>query len=174
VAAFYPPNWVFYRVLDVPIAFRLSEWLHYLALAAATYAYARELGLTPWGCTTAAIGFSLCGFQAIHAVHEPFYTLMPYMPLCLLLGDWFVSTGQFRWLALLALAWGAQVTIGHFQIQMWTAGLVLTTGGWRVLRRRLPGTRWLALASGLGWGAAIAWAQLGLTWELMHQSILML
>jgi len=174
VAAFYPPNWVFYRVLDVPIAFRLSEWLHYLALAAATYAYARESGLTPWGCTSAAIGFSLCGFQAIHAVHEPFYTLMPYMPLCLLLGDWFVSTGQFRWLALLALAWGAQVTIGHFQIQMWTAGLVLTTGGWRVLRRRLPGTRWLALASGLGWGAAIAWAQLGLTWELMHQSILML
>ena len=86
--------------------------------------------------------------------------------LCLLLGDWFVSTGQFRWLALLALAWGAQVTIGHFQIQMWTAGLVLTTGGWRVLHRRLPGTRWLALASGLGWGAAIAWAQLGLTWEL--------
>jgi hypothetical protein len=83
-----------------------------------------------------------------------------------LLGDWFVSTGQFRWLALLALAWGAQVTIGHFQIQMWTAGLVLTTGGWRVLRRRLPGTRWLALASGLGWGAAIAWAQLGVTWEL--------
>jgi hypothetical protein len=78
VAAFYPPNWVFYRVLDVPSAFRLSEWLHYLALAAATYAYARELGLTPWGCTTAAIGFSLCGFQAIHAVHEPFYTLMPY------------------------------------------------------------------------------------------------
>jgi len=166
VAAFYPPNWVFYRVLGVPIASRLSEWLHYLALAAATYGYAQALGLTPWGCTTAAIGFSLCGFQAIHAVHEPFYTLMPYMPLCLLLGDWFVTTGQFRWLALLALAWGAQVTIGHFQIQMWTAGLVLVTGAWRVLRRRLPATRWLVLAGGLAWGAAIAWAQLGLTWEL--------
>ncbi len=36
VAAFYPPNWVFYRVLGVPIAFRLSEWLHYLALAELT------------------------------------------------------------------------------------------------------------------------------------------
>ena len=166
VAAFYPPNWVFYRVLDVPIAWRLSQWLHCLALAAATYAYARESGLTPWGCTTAAIGFSLCGFQAIHASHEPFFTLMPYMPLCLLLGDWFVTTGQFRWLALLALAWGAQLTIGHFQIQMWTAGLVLVTGAWRVLRRRLPATRWLVLAGGLAWGAAIAWVQLGLTWEL--------
>ncbi len=166
VAAFYPPNWVFYHVLSVPIAFRLSEWLHYLALAAATYAYAQKLGLTPWGCTTAAIGFSLCGFQAIHAVHEPFYTLMPYMPLCLLLGDWFVTTGRFRWLALLALAWGAQLTIGHFQIQMWTAGLVLVTGAWRVLRQRLPRTRWLVLGSGLAWGAMIAWAQLGLTWEL--------
>jgi len=166
VAAFYPPNWVFYHMLGVPFAFRLSEWLHYIALAAATYAYAHELGLTPWGCTTAAIGFSLCGFQAIHTVHEPFYTLMPYMPLCLLLGDRFVTRGQFRWVALLALVWGAQVTVGHFQIQMWTAGLVLVTGAWRVLRRGLPGTRWLVLAGGLAWGAAIAWAQLGLTWEL--------
>ena len=166
VAAFYPPNWVFYHVLAVPISFRLSEWLHYLALAAATYAYARELDLTPWGCATAAIGFSLCGFQAIHAVHEPFYTLMPYVPLCLLLGDWFVTTGQLRWLALLALAWGIQVTVGHFQIQMWTAGLVLVMGAWRILRLGLPGTRWLLLSGGLAWGAAIAWAQLSLTWEL--------
>ncbi len=166
VAAFYPPNWVFYRLLDVPIAFRLSEWLHYLALAAATYAYARELGLTPWGCTTAAIGFCLCGFQAIHVAHEPFYNLMPYMPLCLLCGDRFVTTGLFRWLALLALAWGIQLTIGHFQIQMWTAGLVLAIGAWKVLRGRFPASRWLALAMGLAWGAAIAWVQLGLTWEL--------
>ena len=139
-AAFYPPNWVLYRVLDVPIAYRLSLWLHFIALAAATYAYARGLGLSPPGSASAAIGFSLCGFQAVHSVHEPFYTLMPYVPLCLLLGDRFVTTGKELWLALLALSWGVQLTIGHFQIQMWTAVLVLVTGGWRVLVEGLPAT----------------------------------
>ena len=94
VAAFYPPNWVLYRALDVAIAYRLSLWLHFIALAAATYAYARDLELPPSGSASAAIGFSLCGFQAVHSVHEPFYSLMPYVPLCLLLGDRFMTTGK--------------------------------------------------------------------------------
>ena len=57
---------------------------------------------------------------------------MPYVPLCLLL-----ATGSWRrerpsgWRCL-ALAWGVQITIGHFQIQMWTAALVL-------VMRRLEG-----------------------------------
>src|SRR5262249_35514413 len=41
VAAFYPPNLVLYRALDLPAAYRLSMWLHYLALAA-TYFHARS------------------------------------------------------------------------------------------------------------------------------------
>ena len=79
------------------------------------------------------MGFALCGFQAVHAVHEPFYHLMPYLPLCLLLADRYATTGRLAWLAGLALAWGVQITLGHFQIQMWTAGLVLVAGGWRAL-----------------------------------------
>ena len=54
VAAFYPPNIVLYRVLDVPTAYRLSMWLHYLALVATTYFYARGLGVLPWGAAMAA------------------------------------------------------------------------------------------------------------------------
>ena len=38
MAAFYPPNWLLYRVLPVSSAYRLSMWLHYVALAAVTYA----------------------------------------------------------------------------------------------------------------------------------------
>ena len=45
VAAFYPPNWVFYRILDVATAYRLTMWLHMLGLASATFAYARGLGI---------------------------------------------------------------------------------------------------------------------------------
>src|ERR1700737_4924697 len=48
-AALYPPNLVMYRLLDVATAYRWSMWLHALALVAATYAYARRLGITLWG-----------------------------------------------------------------------------------------------------------------------------
>ena len=116
------------------------------------------------------MSFTLCGFQAVHAAHEPFYHLMPYLPLCLLLADRYVTTGRLGWLAGLALAWGAQITLGHFQIQMWTGGLVLFTGGWRALSGAGDGLRPLGriigLLVGLCWGAAIAWVQLRLTWEL--------
>src|SRR5438105_11144952 len=43
-AAFYPPNWLFYRVLSVSAAYRLAMWLHYVALVVTTYLYGRTLG----------------------------------------------------------------------------------------------------------------------------------
>ena len=170
MAAFYPPNWFFYRVFPVSLGYRLSMWLHFVALSALTHSYAGRLGFSPAGRVAAAVGFSLCGFQAIHAVHEPFYTLMPYLPLCLLLGDGYAATGHRGWLAGLALAWGIQLTIGHFQIQMWTAGLVLWTGLWRIRTGRLPWSRALGLGGALAWGACIALIQLWLTWELTRVS----
>src|SRR5262249_51733564 len=122
------------------------------------------------GSALAALTFTLCGFQAIHSVHEPFYYAMPYLPLCLLLADRYATTGRSSWIAALALAWGAQILVGHFQIQMWTAGLVLVTGTWRSLTvadgwaHKLG--RIVGLGAALAWAAAIAWIQLRLTWEL--------
>ena len=71
------------------------------------------------------MSFTLCGFQAVHVIHEPLNHLMPYLPLCLLLAHRFMTSGNFLWISGLALAWGTQLTLGHFQIQMWTAGLVI-------------------------------------------------
>jgi hypothetical protein len=179
VAAFYPLNWLIYRIWDVGTAYRLSLWLHFVAIAAATFAYARTLRIGPAGSALAALGFALCGFQAVHVVHEPFYHAMPYLPLCLLLADRYAATGRPAWLAGLAMAWATQVTLGHFQIQMWTAGLVLLAGAWRLLGAsavpasgsvdRRPG-RILGLVLGLAWGAAIVWVQLRLTGELVGVS----
>src|SRR5205823_7696759 len=141
------------------------------ALAAATSAYARILGVGPAGAAMAAVGFALCGFQAVHAVHEPFYHVMPYLPLCLFLADRYAATGRPAWLAGLALAWGAQITLGHFQIQMWTGGLVLLAGGWRAWigggvgpggsgsSRRAWGV--IGRVLGLGWGAGVGRVQRG-------------
>jgi hypothetical protein len=190
VAAFYPPNLLLYRFCELTAAFRLSMWLHLLALAATTFAYARGLLISRAGSVLAAVSFTLCGFQALHTVHEPFYQSMPYLPLCLLLADRYAATGRFVWLAGLALAWGSQITVGHFQIQMWTAGLVLLLGFWQVWRdlirvvrdspQKKPSAaghqamtarfqmleRFLGLFIGLCWGAGIACVQLRLTWEL--------
>ena len=58
VAAFYPPNLLLYRVFDVSTAYRLSMWLHYVALVATTYGYARCLKLSPWGSALAGVAFS--------------------------------------------------------------------------------------------------------------------
>jgi hypothetical protein len=169
-AAFYPPNWVAYRVLGVPPAYRLMMWLHCVALVGTTYAYARQLGLTDWGAALAGVSFTLCGFQAIHSGHEPFYHILPYLPLCLLLAEQYAAGGRIDRLALLGLAWAAQLTLGHFQIQFWTGTLVLLVGGWRVVTDRRPWSRAAALAAGLAWGAAIAAPQLALTRELTEVS----
>src|SRR6516165_3726504 len=47
-AAFYPPNWLYYRLLDTPVAYRLAMWLHFAAQAGVTYLYGRTLGLRAW------------------------------------------------------------------------------------------------------------------------------
>src|SRR5262249_10863532 len=111
VAAFYPPNWLLYRFLSVPVAYRLAMWAHHVALVGATFACARRLGITAWGSARAAVSFTLCGFQNLPSGHEPFYHIVPYVPLCLLLADLYVGSGRTLWLALLALAWGAQLTL---------------------------------------------------------------
>ena len=130
-AAFYPPNWLFYRVWDVAIAYRLSMALHLLALLAATFAYARSLGMTHAGSALATVSFGLCGFQAAHVIHEPFYHAMPWLLLCLLFADRYAQTGRLLLAGGTGPGLGAQITLGHFQIQMWTAGLVMLAGSWR-------------------------------------------
>ena len=164
--AFYPPNWLVYSLLDTSTAYRLSMWLHYVLIAATTYAYARKLGQTAEGASLAGVAFALCGFQSIQSSHEWAYQTLAYLPLCLLMAEGYARTGRLAWLAGLALSWGVQLTLGHFQVQMWTGGLSLAAGAWRILADRRPRLRLILLPVGLLWGAAIAAVQLAPTWEL--------
>jgi hypothetical protein len=170
VAAFYPPNLVLYRFLDVAAAYGLAMWLHYLALVIAMYGYARMLGINRWGAAIAALAFTLSGFQAAHAVHEPFYHVLPYLPLALMLTEKFMAGGGSACLVGLALALAVQLTLGHYQIQMWTAALVVLTGMWRAVVDRKPWWRALGILGAVAWGAAIASVPLALTLELLHVS----
>jgi hypothetical protein len=164
--AFYPPNWALYRALDVSTAYRISMWLHSIAIAAATFLYARNLGIGTSGASLAAVAFPFCGFLTIHSSHEWAYQTVAYLPLCLLAADRYAGTGRAGWLALLAILWGIQLALGHFQVQMWTGGLALGLGVWRVIAERQPLGRLAGLVIGLIWGAAIASVQLAPTWEL--------
>ena len=156
VAAFYPPNWVAYRLLEVETAYRVLMFLSYLGVAATTFGYARNLGIEPWGAALAGLSFMLCGFQANHAVHEWAVNAVPYLPLSLWLSDRLVRSGKPSAAAALALILGVQITIGHFQTQWMTLALVALTGIFRVRCAGLPATRLVALAAAIGWGFAIA------------------
>ena len=113
----------------------------------------------------AAVSFSLCGFQAVHATHEPFYTLMPYLPLALWLA------GRYRRDGAGGLARGAGAGAGRSVddrpfsdpdvdgrpglARGGMAGGRPTDGPWR---RRRPGIR----PSGGGWrsrrcNSALSW-----------------
>jgi hypothetical protein len=165
-AAFYPPNWLLYGSLDVPVAYRISMFAHNLGLVLATYAYARRLGTNPAGAALSALAFTFCGVEAIHSSHEWSYHVLAFLPLALLLIDLYTATGRRTWLAGLALVLGAQWTLGHFQVQTWTNALVVVTGVWRVVGDRRPWSRGLGVFLAPVWGAAIASVQLALSWEL--------
>ena len=91
---------------------------------------------------------------------------MPYLPLALLLADLFVGSGRPVWLVLLAITLGLQWTLGHFQIQMWTNGLVVLSGLWRSVAAGLPLRRVAGLMAAAAWGIAIAAVQLAPSWHL--------
>ncbi len=165
-AALYPPNWLLYRTLDPSLAYRLAMWGHYVALAAFTFLYARVLGLTSRGAALAAVAFALCGFQAIHSSHEWAYHGLAYLPLVLWIVERYAATGRIAWLAGLALAWGAQCTLGHFQVAFWTGVLAAGLGAWRILAGRRGFVRLAGLGIGLAGGLLLAAPQLGPTWEL--------
>jgi hypothetical protein len=166
VAALYPPNWVLYTRASVTAAYRLAMWSHYVLLAGATFAYARFLGISPQGAALAGAAFPFCGFQAIHSSHEPFYHALAYLPLILLAAESYLAGGQPLRLFAVACLWALQLTLGHFQLQAWTGGLVLIIALWRALVDGRPWPRVIALGLALGLGAAAAAVQLGASWEL--------
>jgi hypothetical protein len=166
VASCYPANWLIYSALGISTAYRMAMWLHYLLLTATSYAYARFLRISPRSGAIAALAFTFCGFQAIHSTHEPFYHALPYLCLSVLLAEWYVSTGRLLGITVLGITWGAQLTLGHFQLQLWTALLVLLLGTWRAVVDQRPWQRVFGLILALGWGAALAAVQIASSWEL--------
>ncbi len=167
VAAFYPPNILLYGLLDVATAYRISMWLHFVALTALTYAYARCLGATSWGSAMSATAFTFSGFLSIHSSHEWSYHTLPYMILVLIAADRLMHSGNRGWLGVLALAWGLQLTLGHFQIQMWTGCLALLLSVYQAFFEKRGFARLFLVVGGLLLGLAAAALPLSLSWRFL-------
>src|SRR5205823_4705603 len=105
-----------------------------------------------------------CGFQAIHSSHEPFYSALPLLVLALYFGERYMADGGLAPAAWLAITWGGQLMLGNFQIQLWTAVLVLVTGLCRMAQHGSR-ARLLGLVAALMCGAGIAAIQLVLSWD---------
>ena len=152
VAAFYPPNLVAYRLL------RRVDGLPPLDVAARSRAGRNDLRLRPSyrpdalgkrpGC---ALVFALrfpgdpCDARAILLPDAVSPAGPPAGRRLHRLGPLGLARG-------LALTLGTQWTLGHFQIQSWTNGLVLLTGLWRVAADRRPWRAWGWADRGRGLG----------------------
>ena len=165
-AAFYPPNWLFYCGLDPPVAYRLAMWLHYTAIAGLTYLYGRTVGLRPWWGAV-AVSFSLCGFQAGHAVHEPIYHALPYLLLSLVISERYLARGSAARLGDPGAVLGT-VLDGRALPDPVLDGRAGPADSDLALGREAPWRRVVVLAAAVGWAAAVAAIQLALTWELVQ------
>ena len=71
-----------------------DDGLSHAGIVAATFRVRSKSGVSRAGSAMTMVSFGLCGFQAAHAVHEPFYHVMPYLPLCLFLADRYAHRGH--------------------------------------------------------------------------------
>jgi hypothetical protein len=167
-AALYPPNWLLYRHLDVDTAYAWAMWAHQVALAAAVALYARRLGIGSAGASLASLGVAFCGFLSIHSSHEWAYHGLFYAVLALLAADGVATTGRLAWAAGLGLASGMGWLVGHFQMQAWALPVMVAASAARLvgLPAGVAFSRGALILVGVGWGVAIAAAQLAPSWEL--------
>jgi hypothetical protein len=167
-AAFYPPNHVLDRLLDVRVAYRLSMWLHEVLLAFGLFLYARNRGISIAGASLASITFPLCGWMSIQSSHSWSYQALAWTPWILLAVERYIESGRLQYLTAIALGWGAQLLIGHFQMQFYTGLLAASLGLWRAIEHKHP-VRVLGVLVALALGLGTAAIQLGPTYELARE-----
>ncbi|MCB0193980.1 MAG: hypothetical protein KDJ65_18665 [Anaerolineae bacterium] len=129
-AVFYPPNSIF-LFMPTSHALTLSIILHLSLAGVAMYFYGRQLQLTGFAATVAALTYMFSGYivgrtQFIVMVHAA-----AWIPILLLLSDRLVWRRRLLDALWLAVALAGQLLAGH--AQLWFYSLVLI-GGYSVFR----------------------------------------
>ena len=131
-------------------------------LVAATYAYGRRLGLTPWGGAPGGPGVLALrvpgGPRDARAVLPPDAVSAARAAAGRpVRRDRAGPSGSRRW----PWRWGRSGRSGISRSRCGRTALVVVTGLWRVAADRLPWRRAAGLVAAVAWGAAVAAVQLG-------------
>lgn len=170
--AWYPPNWPFYAVAFRP---RSIEWelaAHAFLACLGAYLFFSRLGLRSSAAMLGGLAYGLSGYFAGHSSHLPVFFSAAWFPWLLWACQRAASGPFLPNLALGALAGGAMLLAGYYQIAILAfAGMFVFTAadagrtgkGWL----RAAGL-WLGMVTG---AAALAAIQLLPAAELVAQSV---
>lgn len=144
-AVFYPTTWLF-AVLDAPLAYGASLWLHYSLAFWGIYRLLRAQKLDVRGARFGAIAFAFCGFMLAHRAHFALQHAASWTPIVFWRLRRLVEKPSGQRLAAAAAAAALQCFAGHVQIA------ALTGLGALVWLLATPGLKaWRTAAC---WGAA--------------------
>ena len=177
-AAFYPPNLILYRLLDVNTAYSLSFVLHYVAAFLFAVLYARRLNLSPWAAMLAAVIY-VYGWFPPRVSLEWAIIGGTWFPAALWFTEAFLQSRWWRYAIGLSFVLGVQMLAGHYNLAFITQLVLLLYVPLRLtfargdlpvetvrVRRRILTV--LAVAVLLGFSTAAV--QLLPTWTLKRQS----
>jgi hypothetical protein len=175
--SFYPPNWLFFSLLPLPLAYAVVQSLHLFLCGGFLYLLAREWGEDRGPALFAALGFILSGFFVTHLVHLSMYLTACWLPLELLLLEKALKKEARFWLLMLCPVLALQILAGHPQIVAFSVLALF----FRLLAHLAAGPRpapdpgrwqWLGLGAGVVvFSLALSGIQLLPTAELVQHSV---
>lgn len=176
--AFYPPNILLYRFLDVGTAYNVSHLLHYIATFVVTFALARRLCVSGVASAWAALIYTYGWFPPRASLEWAIVGGL-YFVWGLWCAESFLQAGRRRYLLLLSAGLGLHLLAGHFNlawVTLLTLAVYVPARLWfatelvaePVLARTPRVLAWFAVS--LCWGFLLAAVQLWPTWELKQVS----
>lgn len=160
--AFYPGNLGF-LVLPPGAAMNLAALLAYAVAGAATWAYARAIGLPVAAAALAGLAFMGSGYMVAHLEHLTMIQAAGWIPALFWAAERFFATARLRYALALAAFLALQILAGYPQTVAVTALMLVPYVLWRatsLLLSRGAGAglaygAWLALAAVVGVGLAM-------------------
>jgi len=145
---FYPLNWVLYGLLPLLPAQNLSTLIPFFIAGLGLYVFARLLGLSRTGSIIAAIAFAYGAFFTGRIKHMNTVDAAAWAPWILAALEHGLQRKRGRWFVVAGWLLALQALGGHPQIAYYTALVVVTYVGWRVIQDdvvRVAGARFRAL-----------------------------
>lgn len=114
-AAFYPPNIILYRFLDVNIAYNISHLVHYVFAFLGVILFTKRVGFSNWSSLLAGVVF-VYGWFPVRVCLEWAIITGAYFPWLLWTTESYLQSRNKKWLATSSLLIGLVLLAGHFNL----------------------------------------------------------